>query len=435
MAGKKKQVGTRRDFCKESLRMAKIGLGAAFLGPWKFNHVYASVQDKPITIGITTDSSGQYANSGASEMLGIRQAISEFNDKGGLLGRKIKWIHQDTETDLATGMRVAEKMIRRYECNFLVGGVSSGVSNAIAGVAQKYGTIFLDTNSSSPSESGSHCHRVKFVWDGNGNNFARAIVKNAIPSMGNKWLLLTSDYEWGRQINHSVRKAAEKGGAKILSELMVPEGTVDFSSYLQEIQRQKPDVVAAAFCGEYLRALRAQAAHLGMRDKPAWLFNQQDWPDIYGLPKGSLFGVFATCWYHRFDLPGVAEFIQKYQAAYPQERIRVPGNVYYNGYMATRELLRAVERAGTVNNIAVIKELEKLRVTARDRMQHHDAFINPKTHQLQQSVYVAMENLERKADEDVFKILASISPDEAYDDEAEDACKLDSYESTPTYEI
>jgi branched-chain amino acid transport system substrate-binding protein len=308
------------------------------------------------------------------------------------------------------------------------------VAEAVGRVAQKYGTIYFDTNSSSPSESGAHCHRVKFVWDGNGNNFGRAIVKNSIQSVGKRWILLTSDYEWGHQINRAVRKAAEGKGVQIMDELMVPEHAFDFSRHLQEIKRQKPDVVAAAFCGDHLKALRAQVSHSGLREKPAWIFNQQDWPDIYGLPKGSLFGTFATCWYHKFDLPGVPEFIRKYQAAYPSDRIRVPGNVYYNGYMATRELLRAVERAGTVNNIAVIRELEKLRVPARDRMQHHDAFMNPRTHHLQQSVYVAMENLERRDEDDVFRILASAAPEEIADN-ADGACKLEPYESTPTYEV
>ncbi len=420
-----RKAGSRRDFCKDSLRWTGAGLGTALLGSWKFSSVLASPRNKPIIIGITTDSTGQYAHSGASEMLGIRQAIEEFNQRGGLLGRKIKWLHQDTETNMATGARVAEKMIQRFECNFLVGSVSSGVSNAIAEVAQKYGTVFLDTNSSSPSESGAHCHRVKFVWDGNGTNFSRAIVHNALQSVGKKWMLLTSDYEWGRQINHSVRKAAEKGGIQILAERMVPEGTVDFTSYLDEIAKEKPDVVAAAFCGEYLRALRAQASHLGLREKPSWIFNQQDWPDIYGLPKGSLFGVFATCWYHNLDLPGVPEFVKQYQAAYPHERVRFPGNVYYNGYMATRELLRAVERAGTVNNIAVIKELEQLRIPARERMQHFDAYMNAKTHQLQQTVYVAQENLDRKRKDEVFQILAKVSPEDAADEEAE-ICRFSS---------
>jgi branched-chain amino acid transport system substrate-binding protein len=430
-----KKIWTRRDFCKNSVRLAGAGLGAAFFGPWKFNHVYAATRDKPITIGITTDATGQYASSGASEMLGIRMAISEFNERGGVLGRKIQWIHQDTENKAETGARVAEKMITRNECNFLLGALGSGVAGAVGRVAQKYGTIYFDTNSSSPSGSGADCHRVKFVWDGNGNNFGRAIVKNTAQSTGNKWMLLTSDYEWGHQINHAVRITAESKGARIMSELMVPERAFDFSSYLQEIKRQKPDVVAAAFCGDHLKALRAQVAHAGLQQKPAWIFNQQDWPDIYGLTKGSLFGLFATCWYHKFDLPGVEEFIRKYRAAYPNERIRVPGNVYYNGYMAMRELLRAVERAGTVNNIAVIKELEKLRVSDRDRMQHHAAFMNPKTHHLQQSVYVAMENLERRDEDDVFRILASMGPGDVADSDAATPCKLETYEATPTYEV
>ena len=74
----------------------------------------------------------------------------------------------DTETTPATGTRIAERMITRNEAAFLVGAVHSGVANAISQVAQKYGCVYLNTNSSSPTEAGKDCHRVKFVWDGNG---------------------------------------------------------------------------------------------------------------------------------------------------------------------------------------------------------------------------------------------------------------------------
>ena len=117
-------------------------------------------------------------------------------------------------------------------------------------------------------------------------------------------------------------------------------------------------------------ALRQQVRDMKLDTKPAWINNQQDWPDVYGLPLENLFGVFGTTWYYKLDLPGVKEFVERYQQMYPDTRMRVPGNVFYNGYMATRELLSAVERAGTTNNHAVIKELEKLQVSAEDRMQH-----------------------------------------------------------------
>ena len=152
---------------------------------------------EPLIIGLTSDASGQYANSGASDRRGMQMAIAEFNAKGGVLGREIKTVHIDTETTPATGSRVAERMISREKVGFMIGAVSSGVANAISQVAQKYGVVYLNTNSSSPTESGKNCHRVKFVWDGNGKNFAQAAVKNAISSCGKDWLLLTNDYVWG----------------------------------------------------------------------------------------------------------------------------------------------------------------------------------------------------------------------------------------------
>ncbi len=424
---------TRRGLLK-TVGLAGAGAGAAVFGPWKHNRVYAAASDKPLKIGITSDASGQYANSGASDRRGMMMAIEEFNAKGGVLGRKVETIHLDTETTPATGSRVAERLITRDEVSFLIGAVSSGVANAISQVAQKYGTVYLNTNSSSPTESGKNCHRVKFVWDGNGTNFAKAAVRNAMKTYGDNWLLLTNDYVWGHNTSAATRKLVDAEGGKIMDEIMVPQGTRDFSAILLKVQQAKPQVVAAAVGGDDQKAMRQQVAQLGMGQSPAWINNQQDWPDVYGLPLDNLFGVFGTTWYYKLDLPGVKDFVARYRAAYPDTRMRVPGNVFYNGYMATRELLSAVERAGSTDNIKVIKELETLKVSAEARMQHHDGFMNPATHQMQQTIYLATANPEPAEKDDMFKILSSSSPEEIKDQGAEGACKLESYDETPSYE-
>lgn len=427
---------SRRGFLKTA-GLGTAGAGVAFFGPWKHNRVYASKGNKPILIGITSDASGQFANSGASERRGMMMAIAEFNKKGGVLGRKIEYIHMDTETTPSTGSRVAERMITRHEVSFLIGAVSSGVANAISMVAQKYGVIYLNSNSSSPTESGKNCHRVKFVWDGNGTNFGKASVKNAIKAVGKKWFLLTNDYVWGHSTSKSVRTLVNQYGGTIINELLVPVGTRDFSSFLLKIQQAKPDVVNTAVGGDDIKALRQQVAQMGMGREPAWINNQQDWPEVYGLPIDNVFGVFGTTWYYKLDLPGVTEFVQHYRDMYPDTAMRVPGNVFYNGYMCTKELLSAVERVGTTNNIKVIKELEKLKVSARDRMQHHDGYMNPNTHQMQQTVYMATGNDEevwKKDKDDLFKILSWSSPQEVEDTEAPVACHLEAYQETPTYE-
>ena len=429
---------SRRSLLKGTgFALAGAGLyGAApFMGPWKHNHAWAqTAQKKPLTIGLTMDTSGMYAASGGEERLGAMMAIKEFNDRGGVLGRRIEAIHIDTETTPATGSRVAERMISRNEAAFLIGAVHSGVSNAISQVAQKYGTIFLNTNSSSPTEAGKDCHRTKFVWDGNGTNFSNAIVKNAITASGRNWVLLTNDYVWGHTTSKATRAIVEANGGKIVDELLVPQNTRDFSSYLLKLQQLKPDVVATAVGGDDIKALRQQVVQLKLNESMAWINNQQDWPDVYGLGPEQIFGVFGTTWYWRLDLPGVKEFVAAYQKQFPGMAIKVPGNVYHNAYMATRELLRCVEEAGTTQNIAVIKKLEGRQMKAADRLQHFDAWVDPVTHQCQQTIYMARYNDKPAEKDDIFRILTQANPKDVMDKDAPAACKLESYDATPSYE-
>jgi branched-chain amino acid transport system substrate-binding protein len=412
-----------------------LAAGSAFYGPWSVNRVWSqAAQKKPLVIGLTMDASGQYAASGTDERLGAMLAIREFNEKGGVLGRRIEALHMDTETTPATGSRVAERMITRNEAAFLVGALHSGVANAISQVAQRYGCVYFNTNSSSPTEAGKDCHRVKFVWDGNGTNFAHAIVKNAIRVNGRNWVLLTNDYVWGHQTSKATRTLVEANGGKIVDELMVPQNTRDFTSYLIKLQQIKPNVVAAAVGGDDIKALRQQVVQSKLDKSFAWINNQQDWPDVYGLGPDAVFGVFGTNWYYRLDLPGVKDFVARYQKTYPGVQIKVPGNVFYNGYVATRELLRCVEEAGTTNNIAVIKKLEGRKMSAVDRMQNHDAYINASTHQCQQTIYMASYNDKPAEPDDIFRILSSAPPADVEDKDAIASCKLESYEATPSYE-
>jgi len=415
--------------------MQMLAAGTAFYGPWTMNRAWAQAgQKKPLVIGLTMDASGQYGASGTDERLGAMLAIREVNEKGGVLGRRIEALHMDTETTPATGSRVAERMITRNEAAFLIGAVHSGVANAISQVAQKYGCVFFNTNSSSPTEAGRDCHRVKFVWDGNGTNFAHAIVKNAMKASGKNWLLLTNDYVWGHNTSKATRQLVEANGGKVVDELMVPQNTRDFTSYLLKIQQIKPNVIAAAVGGDDIKALRQQVVQTKLDKSFAWINNQQDWPDVYGLGPDAIFGVFGTTWYYRLDLPGVKEFVAKYQKTYPGIQIAVPGNVFYNGYVATRELLRCVEEAGTTNNLAVIKKLEGRKMSAADRMQHHDAWIDPATHQVQQTIYMASYNDKPAEKDDIFRIQAQVPPQDVVDQAAPGACKLESYEATPSYE-
>ena len=424
---------TRAITRRKLIQGTALTAGAVVFGPWKFNRVFAASSDKPIKIGLTHDASGQFANSGQAEKRGTIMAIDEANAAGGVLGRKIEYIWADTETTPATGSRVAERMITRDNVAFMVGAIQSGTANAISQVCQKYGTVYFNTNSSSPTESAKNCHRVKFVWDGSGANFAKAAAAGAVDKFGKEWVLLTNDYVWGHNTSKATAKILGELGGTVKENILVPVGTRDFSSILLKLQQIKPDVVATAVGGDDYKALRQQVQDLKLDTKMAWLSNQLDWPDIYGAGSEAAFGVFGATWYHYLDLPGVADFVKRYQTRWPDTRINVPGNVTYNGYVAMRELLRAIGDADSTNNIKVIKQLEGRVMKAADRMQHHDAWIDANSHHVQQTIYLATRQDKPRDKTDYFKIVNAMAP-ETVRIAGEAECHLESYADTPSYE-
>jgi branched-chain amino acid transport system substrate-binding protein len=426
------KIASQRRVLLRTCAAAAIG-GSAF---WPLQPLFAQARAKrPLLIGLATDDTGVYGASGQDERRGMHMAIAEANAKGGVLGRQLETTHADTGGNPEQAARVAEQMIQRQEVAFLLGAVHSGVASAMSKVAQKQGCIYFNTNSSSPTEAGQDCHRTKFVWDANGTNFAIAVVKAAMTGFGQEWALITSDYGWGRSTAKGLRSLVEGKGGRIIEELVVPQNTRDFAAVLDKIREINPRVVATAVGGDDLKALRQQVRQARLDRGVGWINSQQDWPEVYGQSGDqAAFGIFGTTWYWGLGLSGVDAFCKRYAAANPGYRIKTPGNVFYNGYMAMRELLRAIERTGTTNNLKLIGELEKLRIPALDRMQHHDAYMNPSTHHLQQTTYIASYNSAPRTPDDLFRVLARLRPEDVLDPASVSSCKLESLAATPSYE-
>ncbi len=419
---------------RKALTAGAAAAGAAFFGPWKHLRVYAAASDKPLRIGASIDMTGVFEHSGAAELRGIRMAIAEANARGGVLGRLVEDVAMDTRSSPEAAPKAALDLIEHENVAFMVGAIHSVIARKLSEVAQEHGVVYMNTNSSAPSESGANCHRTKFVWDASGKIFAMAVVRHAMRWLGRDWFLLGTDYSWGQETVAATRRLVEAEEGRIVGTRLVSPGTTEFGDIVREIEALKPDVAFAAIAGPDMEHLRAQVADQALGRRPAWISNQQNWPEIWLTRAKSTFGIFATNWYHKLDLPGVAEFVGRYRQIYRDAAVPVPGNVYYNAYMATRELLRAVERAGTTNNTAVIMELEGHRMSAIERMQHHDAWIDPIGHRVQQTIYMATKNLKPSDEADLFSILSYQEPAEVLDRDTVTECRLEPYDSVPTYD-
>lgn len=420
---------------RSALATGAATAATAFFGPLRSSSYPAHAGERPLRLGLTVDLEGVYRSEGISEERGIKMAVAEANAGGGVLGRPVETVTISTQSDAKFAAPAAEELIGEERVAFMLGGINSAVAKILSEVAQANGVIYMNTNSSAPSESGKNCHRTKFVWDASGAIFGNAIVRHAMRWLGKDWFLLASDYSWGIETAEAIRRLVKANNGRIIGEKYVPLGTTEFRPIVRDITNHDPNVVFTAISAvdlEYLRHQIADSDLVGLR--PAWIASQQDWPEISRTGAKSTFGLFPTTWYHKLDLPGVADFVQRYRAAYPGASIPVPGNVFYNAYMATRELLRVIEELGTTNNIAIIKALEGRRMPARDRMQHEDAWIDPTGHRVQQTVYIATRNPSPADDTDLFSIISHQRPGEIASPDTTQTCALEPFDSIPSFD-
>ncbi|MDD2698557.1 MAG: ABC transporter substrate-binding protein [Arcobacteraceae bacterium] len=385
----------------------------------------------PIIIAHVSPTTGRFAVHSEADYRGVKMAIDEYNSKGGALGRDLLLVQQNPTSDTKKAAVVAKELIEKNKIGFMVGAVNSGVAASMSAVCQKYGVIFINTNSSSPSEAVEDAHRTKFVFDANGANYNKTLMKYALnKSKTKKVLLLTEDNEWGISNASATKQYLQSYNGKIVKEILVSQTLLDPTTLIREIKSVDADVVAVNISGNNQVKLFA-AIDPKTFDTQSWVIGEADWEDLYLAP-GNIRPLFGVNWSWNLDTKGTKEFVAKYRKIYKNTKLAYPGHVTYSAYQATKALIDAIIKTKTTHNHTIIKELEQYKSSAINRMQDSAAYMDPKSHHLQQSTYVATWRQNIKEPHKSIKILGHIAPqDSRYD--KEDTTQLESFEETPHY--
>jgi branched-chain amino acid transport system substrate-binding protein len=392
---------------------------------------HAAEKGEPLVIAHVAPTTGRFALHAEADRRGSELAIEEFNQRGGVLGREIILVARDPSLDAKQAARVADELITRTKAAFLVGAISSGVAASMSAVCQKYGAIFINTNSSAPSESVENAHRTKFVFDAHGANVYRALIKYALANRKSKRVvLLTEDNVWGRDNATASRQYIAESGGTVVGEVLAPESLPDPTAILAKVAAIPADAVVTSISGDNQIKLFAQIDPQVL-ERQSWIVGEVDWEELYPAP-GTPRPLFATTWAWNLKTPGTAEFVARYRQRYGHTKLAYPGDVTHAAYLATKALLAATEKAGTTDNHAVIAQLEKYRRTAREGMQNADAYMDPVSHHVQQSIYIARWNPRAARPELGMEILGHVPPEQSRF-EGESATNLEPLSSTPRY--
>src|SRR5690606_18376590 len=118
----------------------------------------------PIRIGHLTPRTGFLGPMGEYAVLGATLAVEEINAAGGVLGRKIELLTEDS-VNPQTASTKAQRMVERDKVNALVGEISSASGLAIAQVATRAKTLFMQTGCNSDELRGKNCSRYIFYLE------------------------------------------------------------------------------------------------------------------------------------------------------------------------------------------------------------------------------------------------------------------------------
>ncbi|UCF72544.1 MAG: ABC transporter substrate-binding protein [Deltaproteobacteria bacterium] len=389
----------------------------------------SSPAEEVIKIGVVSPASGNYADHGALERRGMQMAVEELNQAGGVLGKNLQLVAEDSETNPQVAARKARRLIEVDKVKYLMGGVSSSVAIAVGEVAQRYGVIFFATNQNSDTVTGKYAHRCVFRVPPNMAMALRALGPYILETVGNRWYFLTHDYSWGWSGTRWARNVLKAHNGVDVGESKVPLGTRDFSAFLIKARATKPDALVITVGGVDRAALMEQIYEFGIHKDMTVVHTLYDYEDAWAAGPKKNVGIHGTEWYYDIDKPDVREFVQKYKKRWLGVAIPVPTQDTANGYLATRELGRAIQRAGTENVAAVIKALEGHVIPESESLRHGPITIRDWDHQFICTYYVVRSKKpsEIRDRADLCEIVKWVPGEKTARTKAENPVKLEPY--------
>ena len=246
----------------------------------------------PLVIGHHCDLTGVISSWGFWHDKCAKAAIDVINKGGGIAGRKVELVTEDTESNPAPGARKLRNLIQRGNAEFIVGSVHSGVMLAALPIASELKTPYFSTGEAT-EVTGSKGTRFSFRTGTDTYSIAAASMPWCVGNLGKVWSVIYADYAWGQSTNQESKLFIEKAGGKVLTSIPVPLDTKDFVPYLAQIPADS-EVVLPAFIGALSVAFYTQAKTMGL-DKRAKMFSSSASieaiapDDIEGAAEGGYF--------------------------------------------------------------------------------------------------------------------------------------------------
>jgi branched-chain amino acid transport system substrate-binding protein len=336
-------------------KLRHLAAGAAFAGA-ALAATVALGQQAPIKIGVPLPLTGGLAGAGNQLLWGIQYAAGEANDAGGLFGRKIELVVEDTKGEPNTSAGVAAKLATQDKVDAFVGGFGSTADFALLSAVQRYEPIFVHPGSSSvrleETFGKNDWYYHVYIWDYHRQKAAVSFFKS-IP--GVKTLAIAyEDKLYGTDGAKFTQQYAKEAGLEVVMNEPFRAGTPDFAPILNRVKGLNPDVLfIIGYSGDNLQVAR-QSAQLGIKPKLIVTQGAGEKRSDFGAAGDNV--VVVDLWSAKQTTPGLAEWVKKAEAKRGSDVV----STAVQGYVAMKNLIDAAKAAGSWDRAKILANLSSM---------------------------------------------------------------------------
>jgi len=280
---------------------------------------------------------------------------------------------------VGVGVEKTNKLLDRDNCDFIVGTVSSNVSQAVAQVCAQKKKLCMITGGHVDDITGTHCSWNVFRVCNTTYTVALATAATLVKKFGKRWYFVVADYSFGHALHDNMLAALKSLGGEEVGVSLKPLGTTDYSSELIKAKAANPQVVGCLVGGDDELNLLKQANQFGLSKQIPFVVPLSELETIAALPPAAQAGFWNLEWYwDQPDVPHVADFVKEAQKREPN---KVPTARTMFGYVGIHALALAAEKAKTLDNLKVGDALSGLELPPEVALQPGKHYFDPATHQ------------------------------------------------------
>ena len=384
--------------------------------------IIAARGETPIRIGMVDPFTGVYAAVAQNELIGAKLAVEQINAKGGVLGRPIELLVEDSANDVGTGVQKTRKLIERDQVSFIIGDVNSGIAQAIAQVTAEKKVLHVVSGGHTDSITGKDCKWNVYRVCNTTRMEANSVTDLLFSKYGKKWHFITPDYAFGHTLYDACAANLKKLGGTITGNELTPLGTSDFSAYLIKARAANPDVLLLLPQGSDMVNCLKQIVQFGINKQIHVAGTQQELESLESLPPEARIGIWMFEWYwQQPNTPHLAEFVADIRK---RTDGKVPTARTWFGYTSVYTYALAANREKTLDAVKLAEALGDFELPPEVKLQPNKVYYRKGDHQLMTSAFVGEAQSKGSDPEDLFKVNEIVAGDKTAPPVADTGCTL-----------